>query len=75
MIVRESFVQGSRALPAVAGWRKTANYPAQRIHYHLRARHEPVQLRVIEHHLKRGSNREIARQEGIGLDTVNRIFS
>jgi hypothetical protein len=35
----------------------------------------PVQLRVIERHVKGESNREIARQEGIGRDTVGRILS
>lgn len=35
----------------------------------------PVQLRVIERHVNGESNREIARQEGIGRDTVGRILS
>ncbi len=35
----------------------------------------PVQLRVIERHANGESNREIARQERIGRDTVGRILS
>ena len=35
----------------------------------------PTQLCVIERHVSGESNREIARQEGIGRDTVGRILS
>jgi hypothetical protein len=36
---------------------------------------EPVQARVVSRHLSGESNREIARSEGIGRDTVGRILS